>query len=756
MIRNFFRVGNTKRQVLLILRWLMIITTSSMILFQNGNAILTLDLAGLISLFVLSNLTLTFLPRRIFTGASIYYIIVLVDTIIIALCGYRVGLKSMDFYLVYFMIMLIAASGAQLKWVLINTTILCTAYGVFLFSRLSSRDLTDASLYLRIPLLFIVSLLYSYLVQRTHNVRNENLQLKSTVRTLQAMSSTMDIKGILLVMIQGLAEGTGSIRVRILDVNTEKRTADILISPEAIEEGESVGGPINEKIQDLLKDKGDSPKVEGFVDGAFHNIQEEGDAIDRLLIPLTVLADSSQLVAYLVKRTGRIDEQENEFIREIVGTTITVLRNATLFKQTKVEAVVDSMTNLYNHRHVQYCLKQEAERFARYDRHFSLLMVDIDNFKQVNDSHGHQVGDEVIKSMADILKEEVRTNDLIARYGGEEFAVILPETPEIDAFQVAQRICKRAMMNVERQGLNVEISMSIGVAGCPKHATDAKKLLHLADQALYVAKYQGKNRCQMASVGDGRWDEEALKALFSVTVARNVEQPEDSSSELMQKLDDFLLRDKISTTTVEMLSTLSRTINAKDGYTEQHSSEVAIIAVTLAHAMGLPKDEIERIRVAGLLHDIGKIGVSAEVLNKPGKLDEDEWEQIRQHPSIGEQILKPIQAFKDIIHMVKYHHEAWDGSGYPDGLKGEDIPLGAQIISIADVYHAMITDRPYRQGMELEKAKGIIRDEAGYKWHPKLVDLFLMLIEGRSDEIMLTRSGPVEEEAEEVKSGAYE
>ena len=160
MIQDFFRVGNTKRQVLLVLRWLMIITTSFMILFQHGNAILPLDLTGLILLFVLSNLVLTFLPRRIFTSPAIYCMIVLVDTMIIGFCEYRVGLRSMDFYLVYFMIMLIAASGAELKWIIFNTIILCAAYGVLLFSSLPIQNLTDVSLYLRIPLLFIVSLLW--------------------------------------------------------------------------------------------------------------------------------------------------------------------------------------------------------------------------------------------------------------------------------------------------------------------------------------------------------------------------------------------------------------------------------------------------------------------------------------------------------------------------------------------------------------------------------------------------------------------
>lgn len=754
MIQDFFRVVSTKRQVILILRWLMIITTSFMILFQNGNAILTLELAGLILLFVVSNLVLTFLPKRMYTGPAIYCMIVLVDTMIIVFCHYRIGPKSIDFYLVYFMIMLIAASGAELKWIILNTITLCVAYTVLLFSRMSIHDLTDVSIYLRIPLLFIVSLLYSYLAQRTKNIRSENVQLKSTIRTLQAMSSTMDIMGIVHVMIQGLNEGVGSISVRILDVDTEKRTSEILISPELIEEGESIGEPINEKIQELMKDKIAPIEGDRLLDGEFHDVSGEEETIDRLLIPLMTLADSGHLAVYLVKRSGHISKRENEFIREIVWTTITVLHNATLLKKSKVEAVVDSMTGLYNHRHFQHCLRQETERFARHDRHFSLLILDIDNFKMINDSYGHQVGDEVIKFMADILSEEVRTNDIIARYGGDEFAVILPETPENDAFQMAQRICERARVSIGIQGVDLTISLSIGVATCPKHATEAKKLLLLADQALYMAKYQGKNRCRMASKGDGSWDEESLKALFSVTVARNIEQSEDGSSELIHKLDDFLLMDMGSNTTVEMLSSLSRAINAKDGYTERHSSEVAVIAVTLAHAMDLPRDEIEKIRVAGLLHDIGKIGVSAGILNKEEELDEEEWEQIRQHPSIGEQILRPIQAFKDILRIVRHHHEAWDGSGYPDGLKGEDIPLGAQIISIADVYHAMITDRPYRKGMELEKARGIIRDEAGHKWHPKLVDLFLKLIEGKSTEALLTSSSQVLVEREEVKDVA--
>ena len=260
---------------------------------------------------------------------------------------------------------------------------------------------------------------------------------------------------------------------------------------------------------------------------------------------------------------------------------------------------------------------------------------------------------------------------------------------------------------------------------------DLEKLLILAEQAMYISKSKGyKNGMSTIVCSDDFdfWDDTALSSFASVIAKRHASIGINFDEELVNKFhsEEIINQGHL----IEVVTSLASAIDAKDEYTKGHSSSVSRYSEALARALNLPEKDVERIKLGALLHDIGKIGIPEHVLKKPSKLTDEEWEIMKQHPTIGaEKVLLPNESLHDLIPIVKYHHEHWDGSGYPEKLKGEDIPLAARIVSVADAYHALISDRPYRKGMSNEKACEILRVGAGIQWDKNLVREFINISE---------------------------
>jgi len=284
------------------------------------------------------------------------------------------------------------------------------------------------------------------------------------------------------------------------------------------------------------------------------------------------------------------------------------------------------------------------------------------------------------------------------------------------------------------------ITISIGAATYPHIIENPEDLLLLSDQAMYLAKYKGGNQALLASYEELRdienWNKKALEAFISVMSKRHFQTGREMAQRLSYKLQAALTKKDISTAVIDLVSALATAIDVKDHYTKGHSIEVREYSVMLADKLNLSQQEKHNIGLAALLHDIGKIGIPESILTKPAKLDTEEEEKIMQHPLIGAKILEPIKPFRNIIPLIKHHHENWDGSGYPDGLKGEQIPLGAQIISIVDVFHSLVSKRSYRKRLRFGEATKIIRQEAGKKWSEKITKIFLDTIKDYKKEIM--------------------
>lgn len=370
------------------------------------------------------------------------------------------------------------------------------------------------------------------------------------------------------------------------------------------------------------------------------------------------------------------------------------------------QANIDGLTGIYNHRYFQERLSSELERANRYGRCMSLVMLDLDDFKAFNDTWGHQEGDRLLKWFGTVAGQCVRNIDVLARYGGEEFVIVLPETSPEDAFAVAERIRE----TVERQspvifGKNRGITISAGLAGMPQHGTTRHALILNADCALYHAKQRGKNRCFVF--------EEEHQRFYKAT----------------QHVAPLLYDDDIGA-----IEALGAVIDAREAHRSGHSKAVMEAATALGAKMGLSVEELANLRVAALLHDIGNVATPPALMGKPGPLDPQELSCVEDHAGLGSRVLRKVQQMAAIVPGVKHHHERFDGSGYPNGLAGENIPLLARIIAIADAFDAMTNSRSYREPMPAEKALQEISNCAGTQFDPELVEKFVEAMKDCADE----------------------
>ena len=401
--------------------------------------------------------------------------------------------------------------------------------------------------------------------------------------------------------------------------------------------------------------------------------------------------------------------------------------NVELLEQTNKYANTDTLTGLYTHRGFQEVLSAELRRAEENNSKLSIIMLDVNNISKINRELGHAKGDEVIKLLAEKVKQNIRSNDKAGRYGGDEIAIILPDTDTSDAKYLAEYItyCLSCCF-VDDVG---PIKVSVGISTFPECTMDQEKLLILAEQAMFISQAKGYKEGMSAIVSSSDfnfWDDMALNSFAEVLAKRHSQIGINFEEELVHKFNHEEIMNH--THLMEMVTSLAGAIDAKDPYTKGHSTSVSRYAEALARAVNLPENEVERIKIGALLHDVGKIGIPESVLKKPGKLTDEEWEIMKQHPTIGaEKVLAPNEALRDLIPIVKYHHERIDGRGYPEGLKGNEIPLEARIVSVADAYHALVSDRPYRKGMPIEKACAILREGAGVQWDSDLVRQFISI-----------------------------
>jgi len=420
------------------------------------------------------------------------------------------------------------------------------------------------------------------------------------------------------------------------------------------------------------------------------------DPAPHAWIPLTVGSAAFGALSLCWQAGHVVKESDRGRLSIYADGAALALEHALLYERARDQAERDAVTGLFNHRAFHARLESTLGEIVSVDsadmsaESLSLLLVDLADFKLFNDTHGHQAGDQVLRSVADMLRSCSRASDSAARLGGDEFALLLPHAGSNVAIEVAERLADLATTSglMTADGRVLPIRLSVGTATYPDDAATANGLLTCSDERMYAAKRAG------------------------VSVARPIHTPESESA-----IGRFGL-----------IESLVAMVDNRDRYTGEHSDQVATYACAIAREIGLSHETIETIRLAGLLHDVGKIGVPDKILRKPGALTEDEVDMMRRHVELSDVLLTVVTKDHDLIDAVRYHHERWDGHGYPRGIAGHDVTLPGRIMILADAVSAMHMDRPYRKGLPWSVIAEELRQGSSTQFDPELIEPALCVL----------------------------
>ncbi len=382
-------------------------------------------------------------------------------------------------------------------------------------------------------------------------------------------------------------------------------------------------------------------------------------------------------------------------------------------------AIRDGLTGLYNHRHFLDVLGQEYKKSSRHVQPLSCIMIDLDYFKSVNDNHGHQFGDLVLAESARILMKLVRDTDFVSRYGGEEFFIVLPNTVLQGALILAERIRNAFAKNKFKNGKTSEVvTVSIGLSSInDDNVAGADDLIANADKALYRAKAEGRNR---VIAYDDKIEEGSI-----------LKEDHNRMASFNSKLETF--QREIREHCIESAHNILCEIEKGLGALNEHSVRVSHYAENLSKELAMSDDDVGAVKRAALLHDIGMIGINSRILNKKSKLTGDEYNLIKRHSNMGVKLMEKTRLFERELPMILYHHERFDGNGYPHRLRGDGIPAGARVLAIADSYDAMRTNSSYSKSRSASKAIAELKKCAGTQFDPNMVDAFIKVIKKNPD-----------------------
>jgi len=448
---------------------------------------------------------------------------------------------------------------------------------------------------------------------------------------------------------------------------------------------------------------------------------------------------------------AEFSEEEILLLRTLADLIAGALHNALSFQKAQEQAITDGLTGVKTHRFFMEALSAEWKRSTRAGRAFALVLMDLDRFKFVNDFYGHLEGDLVLQRVGHILETNCRRSDVVARYGGDEFVILMPETNMEHARQLAHKL--RGWVSADPLLREKNISASFGIACYPLHGSSPQELIQVADASMYLSKHQGGNAVSTADHFDPneakKWKRDVLEAYLGVTLKRLFSTGPEAFEEIYSRLKQFteslaateaVNGDSTAVASCEQgpqalpqavldtVTSLAYAIDAKDHYTQGHSQKVSAYAALIAEAMEMSDAEVEGIRLGGVLHDIGKVAIPENILNKSGPLNPEEWETMKSHVTFGAKILDPLTPLARIREMVLHHHEFFDGSGYPLALAGEKIPLGSRIIAVADAYDTITSDRTYKKGRTSAEALAELERCANAQFDGAIVALFVRIM----------------------------
>lgn len=465
-------------------------------------------------------------------------------------------------------------------------------------------------------------------------------------------------------------------------------------------------------------------------DGLGLELFKETKKIDKdiQIIVLTGFASLESSIAALnegafayIQKPINTDELEITIKRAIKVQQLSIA-NKELVSILKEKSLKDPLTGVYNYRYIRERMDSEFKRAKRYLFPLSMIMLDLDYFKSINDIYGHQYGDHILNKVAAFLKTSVRGNDIVARYGGDEFLILMPDTDKNGVIEFSKDLLAKFNKHIfDPKFRKLKITISLGIATYPDLGINSESnLLNSVDEALREAKMLGRNRASIYR----KLTSNKRELLITNNNERSITKLKETLKNIEHRINQNLL---------ESILTFIRLIEIKDYYLSENVEGMVKVCLKVGKKLNLNETEIENLRYAAILHDLGKVSISNKILHKKTKLTKKEYKVIKAHPLIAASMIKGLYLFNSVVPVVLNHHVRFDGSEHGPELKGAQIPIGARIIAIVETYQALVSERPYRKAYRREEAIRIIEEGAGSYFDPKIVRIFIKVTAGEKE-----------------------
>jgi diguanylate cyclase (GGDEF)-like protein len=505
-------------------------------------------------------------------------------------------------------------------------------------------------------------------------------------------------------------------------------TKDIEIKAEAGTTAQALGRriPLGQGILGRVARTGETALVQTTGDGQLQGVMPESRAV--LCIPITYGETLLGVLNVESQHEDAFAPQDVLIMKTLGDLLATALHNAFVFQKLQQQSITDGLTGIKTRRFFWESLTSEWRRASRSGRPFSVVLMDLDKFKEVNDNFGHLEGDLVLARIGRLLEQKCRQSNVVARYGGDEFVILMPETGVEQAQVLAERL--RVWISTDPMISEHGITGSFGVASFPAHGFSVEDLIRVADAGMYVSKHAGGDRVSTAeefNEGEGAAAQrQQISGYIDGFMQREHTGPAHLE-ELITTLKKLCGGEEDCNVHVlrESIEALTRTAEFREVNGSGHGDMVARYSELIARALGLPPGEVAELAYAARVHDVGKIFVPERIVNKPGPLTDEEYYLVKMHPRVGAEILATIPGSEMLQRAVEHHHEAVDGSGYPGGLRGENIPLWARILAITDAYVNMTTDRAFASGKTSEQALAELQKLSGTRYDGMLVRILM-------------------------------
>lgn len=577
---------------------------------------------------------------------------------------------------------------------------------------------------------------FRYLLLNFNYLWQSKRELELILEITQSVSSSLDINEVLRTIVNRVGLYIEADRCSIILVDRKKEHGYVVASHDVPEVSQlqidlikypEIRKALETRETVIINDIDDD-----VIMNDVRNTLNQADIKSLLVIPISYQSEVIGTLLLKVVREKRVFTQEEiRFCQIIANTSANAIKNAQLFEEVKMQASTDGLTRLFNHRAFLERYHEEVLSSQKTQKAISIIMIDVDNFKSANDVYGHYQGDNILREIAQCLKDNTRSIDILGRYGGDEFVCLLPDASHERGMLVANRILSKVREKFKDDSRGV--SISLGLSTLFYHTDDQTMLLQFADQAMYLAKYRGGNQVFSFDYTETKdinvCNQKLFETFLAVKTLRRFDNGQEVVSDLGEQLKKMLSADSSPQSLYEIVSTLSSALDARDHYTNGHSERAIDYARQIAREINMPQSGREELVYLCLLHDIGKIGIPDHILNKPGKLTPEEFEIMKRHAEIGEKIISPLDRLKMLKPLIRHHQEFYDGTGYPDGLKGEAIPLACRILAVVDTFDAMTTDRPYRNALSVETAIKELQRCSGSQFDPGIVEVFIRIID---------------------------